>query len=896
MTPRFLVMEPRFMSYPTYKGCGMLAANSKYEPPAFLTPKVELQFILDPGETEVQSTLHVRHNAAGSPSLVLNGKKMTLKAIALNGRPLSPDEYRVEENTLTVLSPPPERGFVLTITNTINPRKNTQLQGLYESNGILVTQCEPDGFSNITYSIDRPDNPTRFQVTLIADKDKYPVLLSNGNRLRQEKLPDNKHLAEWENPFPMPSYLFAIVAGQLEYIEEIYTTKTGKKVTIRVWANAHNIKQCQHALVCVTKAMAWDEAVFGFEYDLTVFNLVAIEDFNAGAMENKSLNIFNAPALLATPNTAIDPNYLYVEMVVAHEFFHNYRGDRVTIRDWRWLALKEAFTEFSTQWFMGDSVSPVTRIDHVGGIREVQFPEDQGPLAHPIVPPEGSLEHDNLYTATVYDKGAEVFRALGKCLGQEAYMRGIQRFFQQYDGQAVTIEEFMRVMEEVTRTNLSQFRLWFYQAGTPKVSVTTEYDAERQTFTLHCKQTVAPTPKQPEKQPLSIPIEVALLDKEGQEMPLRFQEEEEGATTSRILKFYKAEDTFVFVDIPEKPVPSLLRGFSAPVDLTANLSNEELAFLFTHDSDVLNRWDAGQTLLKQEALRLVADYQNGNPLVIAPILVEAFRALLSDASVSPWIVAECLTLPSESGLAQEMKVIAVEAISNVRDFLVKALAEKLILAWHQAYFNNAVKGPYQPEPEAIGKRQIRNLALSYFMALNTHVAQSFARKQLREATNLTERYAAFVSLVHLPCFDRTPLIEGFYENWKHEPLVILKWLSAQASSPLPGTLEEVKKLLKHPEFEYTNPNKVSAVIGVFVRNFRHFHDASGSGYVFLGEQIQTLDPINSHTAARLMNGFRIWKRLDAKRQERVKAVLESIRATPNLSLQVKDMADRLLAE
>ncbi len=863
-----------------------------YQPPAYVVDRIELEFDLDPQTTEVQARLEVRrHPTSASDTLILDGEDLVLQAISLNGQAQDLAHYRIEDDRLVIPSVPDR--FTLETRVKIHPERNTRLEGLYVSKGMLCTQCEAEGFRRITYFPDRPDVMTRYRVTLRADRERYPVLLAGGNLIAWGELEDGRHFTVWEDPFPKPCYLFALVAGRLAKQTDTYTTLSGREVLLEIYVEPHDLDKCAHALACLKRAMHWDEVHYGREYDLDRYMIVAVSHFNMGAMENKGLNLFNAQYVLAKPETATDADYEHILAVIGHEYFHNWTGNRITLREWFQLSLKEGLTVLREQQFAAAQGSPaVRRIEDVNLLRTRQFPEDEGPLAHPVRP-ESYLEINNFYTMTVYEKGAEVVRMLHPLLGETGFRKGMDVYFARHDGQAVTCEDFIQAMADANDLDLSQFMRWYTQAGTPTVSVETAYDPSTKTLTLTLRQSCPPTPGQVHKEPLVIPVRLALLDPKGQEIPLKLQGESEASGTERVLTLTQAEHAFVFCDVPTPPVLSLFRGFSAPVKLNYRRSEEELYFLWRHDSDGFNRWDAGQSLASSLLLKQVG----AETFQLDPRLAEGFRALLRDPLQDLSYTALLLTLPEEDYLAEQMAVIDVDGIHRVREQAKHALADQLYEDFFACYLRH-----HRPDEAkatsaaAIGRRRLKNTCLGYLACLSTQTAQAQVLEQFQQAQNMTDQLAALQAIVHTPHPEQARCLAEFYRRWQSEPLVIDKWLALQATSPLPGALERVKGLLAHPDFDLHSPNRVRAVLGAFARhNPVHFHAQDGSGYQLLTDYLLELDRLNPQLAARLAQPLTLWRRYDATRQAKLRAGLEHILKAPELSRDLFEIVDKALA-
>ncbi|BCR03471.1 aminopeptidase N [Desulfuromonas versatilis] len=868
-----------------------------YLPPAYLVDAVALRFELGEESTRVSSRLHCRRNPdfPGEPqALVLFGRQLFLTSLLLDGRQLQPGEYRVDEESLSIPGVP--ESFCLEVNTEIRPQENTSLEGLYKSSGIFCTQCEAQGFRKITYYPDRPDVMASFTTTIVAEKARYPVLLSNGNLVEQGELDGGRHFATWQDPFKKPSYLFALVAGDLVRIADSFTTASGREVQLHIYVEQRNRDKCDHAMRSLKKAMRWDEQTYGLEYDLDIYMILAVDDFNMGAMENKGLNIFNSKYVLARPDTATDADYQAIEGVIGHEYFHNWTGNRVTCRDWFQLSLKEGLTVFRDQEFSADMTSrAVKRIDDVRVLRNAQFPEDAGPMAHPVRP-DSYVEINNFYTTTVYNKGAEVIRMYHTLLGAEGFRKGLQLYLERHDGQAVTTDDFLAAMAEAGGRDLGQFALWYSQAGTPVVQAQGSYDAAGRVYTLKLSQSCPPTPGQQEKRPFHIPVALGLLDLDGNDLPLQLEGETAPLGTSRVLELRAAEQTYRFVNVPSPPVPSLLRGFSAPVQLQADYTEAELAFLMAHDSDPFNRWEAGQQLASRVLLKLAADHQAGRPLQLDEAFAAAFGKTLCDSDADPALLAQALALPTETYLAEQMAVADPEAIHAAREFVRRALAEKFRHEFAAVLEASARSGPYSIEPAAVGWRSLKNLCLAYLMTLEEPSTVDHCCRQFQNGDNMTDVIAALACLVNSAGPERQQALGAFYEKWREDPLVVDKWFTLQATSKRPDTLEQVRLLMEHPAFNIRNPNKVRALVGAFCHgNPARFHDRSGAGYAFLGDRVLELDRLNPQVAARLLGALTRWRKYDGARQELMKSQLQRILAAEGLSRDVYEVASKSLA-
>lgn len=868
-----------------------------YRPPAFLTPTVELDFVLDPEATLVTARQRFERNpaAATTGELVLFGEEQELLALRIDGVPVPAARYRIEADRLIITEPP--AAFTLEVTSRINPKANSSLMGLYVSNGIFCTQCEPEGFRRIIWSQDRPDVMSTYRVRIEADHAAFPVLLSNGNLLETGELPGARHWALWEDPFRKPSYLFALVAGDLACLADEFVTASGRTVQLRIYSEQANIGQCHHAMASLKKSMRWDEERYGLEYDLDLFQIVAVNDFNFGAMENKGLNIFNTSATLADRATATDFDFVNVERIIAHEYFHNWTGDRVTCRDWFQLTLKEGLTVFRDQQFSADMHSAgVKRIGDVTFMRDTQFAEDAGPLAHPIRP-DRYIEINNFYTGTVYNKGAEVIRMLHTMIGEDAYQEGMRLYFARHDGQAVTCEDFVQAMADASGRDLGQFMRWYAQAGTPELTVTRSYDPGRQAYTLEFSQKTPPTPGQPEKLPFHVPIRMGLLAADGSPLPLQLEGENEPKGTDRVLELTWPNQSFTFLGVEAEPVPSLLRGFSAPVKLEAGYGDTELAHLLAHDTDDFTRWDAGQRLAGNVLLALVQAYNENRPA--APLdqrLIDAFAATLDRAAEDPAFAARALALPSSGYLGQQMEVIDVEGIRYALDQARSGLGSVLRERWLATYHANVDSGPFSIDTAAMGRRALKNLALAYYVRAADAEGRALAQRQFATADNMTDSLAALRLLTEAGLPEGEPALASFYERWQHEPLVVNKWFSLQATTEVEDAPERIEKLLAHPAFAWTNPNRVRAVLGAFsTMNLVGFHRRDGAGYRLLVDKVLELDGRNPQVAARLLGALGRWRRYDAGRQVLMRGELERVVAAPGLSRASYEIASKSLA-
>jgi aminopeptidase N len=872
---------------------------AEYRPPDFLIDRVDLSFTLGENDTIVDSRLTLRRNPAARTSgapLRLDGEELELILVSLNGDPLERESYRIEPDGALVVPDVPDV-FELETTVRIRPRLNTALSGLYTSGGNFCTQCEAEGFRRITYYLDRPDVSARFWVRITADKQRYPILLSNGNPELRGDLDDGQHFATWVDPHPMPSYLFALVAGDLVAVEDSFTTHSGREVKLAIWVRRGDEDKCTHAMASLKASMRWDEQTYGLEYDLDVFNIVAVSDFNMGAMENKGLNIFNTRYVLAKPDTATDTDYENIEGVIGHEYFHNWTGDRVTCRDWFQLSLKEGLTVFRDQQFSADMGSAaVCRISDIRALRSTQFPEDAGPLAHPVQP-QSYLRIDNFYTATVYNKGAELIRMMHTLLGPRRFRRGMDLYIGRHDNSAATIPDFVGAMQDASGIDLTDFARWYHQAGTPEITVEDHYDPATKTFELTVSQKTPPTPGQPEKEPVPIPIAMGLLGPNGDEMPTLLDGERVPEEGTRLLVCDQPRQTFRFVEVAAAPVPSLLRSFSAPVKLQG-VALDRLKFLAIHDTDLVARWDAGQRAATQVLLERVALWRAKKPLPpLDPDLIAAMRHTLADAVRDRAFAAEALALPSEAILADEMTIVDVDAIHAVREEARAAIAAALATPLRDTYRDLHDPGPYQTDGESIGRRALRNACLAYIAAGNPAHGARLAKTQFGAQQNMTDVLAALTVLTDIDCPERVAALDAFYKRWEDDPLVIDKWFALQARSLLPRTIAAVKALTQHPAFTRSNPNRLRALVGTFSQaNQLHFHDASGAGYAFLADEVLVLDPDNPQVAARMVQALGQWRRFDARRQKMMKAQLQRIHDTKGLSTNTFEMVSKSLAD
>ena len=858
-----------------------------YRAPDYLISDIDLTFDLDAVKTVVTAESNISRQGAAAEPLRLNGEDLTLVSLQVDGQAWS--DYQIAENTL-VINNLPDR-FTLRIVNEISPAANTALEGLYQSGEALCTQCEAEGFRHITWYLDRPDVLARFTTKIIADKSKYPYLLSNGNRVGEGELDNGRHWVQWQDPFPKPCYLFALVAGDFDVLRDTYTTRSGREVALELFVDRGNLDRAPWAMTSLQNSMKWDEDRFGLEYDLDIYMIVAVDFFNMGAMENKGLNVFNSKYVLARTDTATDKDYLDIERVIGHEYFHNWTGNRVTCRDWFQLSLKEGLTVFRDQEFSSDLGSrAVNRISNVRTMRGLQFAEDASPMAHPIGP-DKVIEMNNFYTLTVYEKGSEVIRMLHTLLGEENFQRGMQLYFERHDGSAATCDDFVQAMEDASNVDLSHFRRWYSQSGTPILSVRDDYNPETEQYTLTISQRTPPTPDQEEKLPLHIPFDIELYDNEGQVIPLQ----KEGHPVHNVLNVTQEEQTFVFDKVYFQPVPSLLREFSAPVKLEYKWSDQQLTFLMRHARNDFSRWDAAQSLLTTYIKLNVARHQQGQPLSLPLHVADAFRAILLDADIDPALAAEILTLPSAGEMADLFDIIDPVAIVAVREALTRTLATELsdeFLAVYNAHKLDA----YRVEHADIGKRSLRNTCLRYLAFGDVKLGDALVTQQYHTADNMTDALAALSAAVaaQLPC--RDALMQEYDDKWHQDGLVMDKWFILQATSPASNVLETVRGLLNHRSFTLSNPNRVRSLIGAFAgSNPAAFHAEDGSGYRFMVEMLTELNSRNPQVASRLIEPLIRLKRYDEGRQTQMRAALEQLKGLENLSGDLYEKIAKALA-
>jgi aminopeptidase N len=873
--------------------------RADYRPPAFVVDELALEFDLDPDATTVTATFGFRRNPSAAAidrraALVLDGEHQQHVRIALDGNAVGENRLVVAPSTIT-LRDAPDAG-TLSVRSVIAPSRNVALEGLYVSSGVFCTQCEPEGFRRITCFPDRPDVLARYDVTLRADRARYPRLLSNGNLVAAGPLDGGRHFARWRDPFPKPTYLFALVAGDLAVLDDAFVTASGRRVALRIYATRANVDRCRHAMDSLKRAMRWDEERYGREYDLDTFMIFCADDFNLGAMENKGLNIFNSRLLLADPATATDDDFSAVEAVIAHEYFHNWTGNRVTCRDWFQLSLKEGLTVFRDQEFSSDQGSrAVERIAAVEYLRREQFAEDAGPMAHPVRPEEYE-EINNFYTATVYEKGAELIRMQHALLGSARFRDGMDLYFERHDGQAVTCDEFVQSMQDASGVDLAQFRNWYSQAGTPIVTVRGSYDAPARTYTLDVEQAMPSATGSRRRPPLHVPLAIGLLGPDGRDLPLRLAGEPPSAATTRILELTSNAQRFEFVDVGAAPVPSLLRGFSAPVRVVCDYDDESLALLASHDSDAVNRWDAAQRLYINAILSLARAHRAGAPLALPPMQPRVVRRVLADDASDGSLRARALAPPNAAYVASLEPVIDPDGIVAAVTYIERTLAASLHDDFVAAYRHVRPRAAYAWEPLQAGQRSLANRCLRYLGALDDDFGHALVAEQFDTGDNMTDSIGALAALRDSRSRVRDVLFARFETKWRDEPLVLDKWFEMQAQSARDDTLDNVRSLLAHPRFNARNPNRVRALVGAFtLRNFSRFNAADGAGYAFAAEQVRTLDPINPQLAAAIAGAFNLWRRFDEPRRAQMQQGLQRIARTRGLSPDVAEVVTRTLA-
>ena len=863
-----------------------------YKVSPFLVDTTDLVFDLGDEQTIVTNTMAVRRNSDSDDqtgAFELNSKgDIELLWVEVDGQRLQQSAYTLTNNLLQLHNLPLQSQVKTQVA--IKPQANTSMMGLYRSRTMYCTQCEAEGFRRITYYPDRPDIMSVFTVQIIADKAAYPVLLSNGNAIARGDLDKGRHFVTWHDPFKKPSHLFALVAGTLEVVEDSFTTMSGRQIPLQIFVEEKDLDKCDHAMLSLKNAMRWDEQVYGREYDLDIFMIVAVDDFNMGAMENKGLNIFNTSAVLANPKTTTDAAFQRVEGIVAHEYFHNWSGNRVNLRDWFQLSLKEGFTVYRDAQFSADMNSAtVKRIEDVNYLRTFQFTEDGGPMAHPVQP-DAYMEINNFYTLTVYEKGAEIIGMYHTLLGQDLYRKATDLYFDRHDGQAVTIEEFVKAMEDVSGRDLTQFRRWYKQAGTPTLSVHGEYDSRAKTYRLEFIQNCPATPGQKDKLPFVIPVKLGLLGKQG-ELPVNAAGDNE-----TVIELTQAKQQVVFENIDEEPIPSLLRGFSAPVKLDYNYSPDQLAFLMAHDTDGFNRWDACQTLSFMVLQQLTDDAIAQRPVTMDPQLIEAFTSLIEDQQLDPAMVQLMLQLPSEAQLHERATEIQAQAIYQARHFARQAIAQARQEQLLAVYNRHHIQQTYAPVAEQIGRRALKNATLSYLMLID-NIGPELAWQQFQSADNMTDQAAALSALVNCPAAVEyaAEALQLFERQYQDEALVMNLWFQIQATNSQSNGLPRVQSLMQHSAFNMTNPNKIRSLIGAFCSaNLVNFHNTDGSGYEFLQQQICALNSVNPQVAARLVTPLTRWKKFPQPNRQLMRDALEAIAQQPNLVKDIQEIISKSL--
>ena len=863
-----------------------------YRPNDYRIEEIALTFDLDMEKTRVTAISEVIRQGAAEAPLVLNGEHLTLVSVTVNGKTLAASDYKKDDATLTIPNVP-ER-FTLNIITEFSPAANTALSGLYKAGDIFCTQCEAEGFRRITYFLDRPDNLAIYTTRIEADKKKYPVLLSNGNLIDSGELSGGRHFAVWNDPFKKPCYLFALVAGDLGVLRDEFVTMSGRKVALAIYVEHGNEPNVAYAMDSLKRAMRWDEEAYGREYDLDIFMIVAVSTFNMGAMENKGLNIFNDKLLLASPETATDDDYGRIESVVAHEYFHNWTGNRITCRDWFQLSLKEGLTVFRDQNFSADERSrPVKRIEDVKMLRMRQFVEDAGPLAHPVQP-QSYIEIDNFYTATIYEKGSEVIGMLKTLVGDEGYRKATDLYFQRHDGEAATVEDWVKCFEDTSGRDLSQFRLWYRQAGTPTIEADGHYDAAKKTYALTLTQSLYATPGQPEKKPMHIPVRLGLVGQSGRALPLTLEGENATGPEERVLELTGAQQTFTFVDVAEPPLLSMGRRFSAPAHFKAPMNRRSRAELMGHDADAFNRWEASQALATELLLEMAGNAKAGAAPKADPIYLEAVGEVLIHADDDHAFAAQMLAPPLESEIALKMTPADPDAINAARVALIRAVQAAHGNTIQRLYNSLDSASEFSPDAKSAGRRALRNVLLRYLTAADDEAAATLADTHYRKATNMTDMIAGLAALTRVASPKRQAAFAHFHDRFKANPLVLDKWMALQAGSSLPDTVDHVRALMKHPAFDMRNPNRVRALIGAFAGNHLRFNAGDGSGYRLYGETVRALDSINPQVAARMAGAFENWRRYDETRQNLVKAELQAALKMPHVSANMFEVASKML--
>lgn len=859
-----------------------------YTPPHFIVDSVYLTIDLRQAQVQVTNTMWLKTDPDNpSTTLTLQGREQTLHQLKLDDQILPDTDYQLTDQALTIPNVIQDEYFKVDIISSHCPDENTQLIGLYRSQGNYCTQCESDGFSKITYFIDRPDVLTVFTTEIWGPKHDCPAMLSNGNCIKAYDIDDTHHAVVWHDPFPKPCYLFALVAGQLDCLQDHFTTRSGREIDLRIYADPNAIEQCDYAMQALKRAMRWDEDYYQREYDLDIFMIAAVNDFNFGAMENKGLNVFNDRFILVDPHTATDRDYAAVDIVVSHEYFHNWSGNRITLRDWFDICLKEGLTVFREQSFtetIGNKA--VDRIQNIKRLRRIQFPEDAGPLAHPVRP-DAYLEMNNFYTPTVYEKGAEIIRMLYHLVGDQTFRQGVMHYFDKFDGQAVTCDDWLDAMAEATGYNLSQFRQWYSQIGTPRLTITDEYDADQQCYYLHIEQKLGKTRLAAPEKPMQMPIALGLLDPEGKPCL---------QSDTQVIDFYKWQQTLTFECISQRPTPSLLRGFSAPVQWEYPYDDQALAFLTRYDTEGVARWEASQRLVERALIRLVEQYQHNQTWQQPNVVLHTIDELLDTADSDPALLAEILDFPDNNALLQHFEYLPVEAVLAARDYFQNLIINDNTQKWFNIYRRFHSHEPYQYTQQQVAKRQLKNQVLQLLAqsGCETESVSELAWQQFNSANNMTDQYAALVALNQLADDKADRANHAFYKQWCHEPLVMDKWLTAQASSSASATLNKVQNLLDSSVYKITNPNKVRALLGTFGRNFTAFHRDADKAYPFYARQILAIDEVNPLVSAKLATNLANWASLAEPHSDMMREQLEFILAKPTISNDLYEIVEKSL--
>jgi aminopeptidase N len=860
---------------------------SEYQPPEFTIKRTKLNFEIDDNHTRVASLLQIsRQTADKTAALQLDGIGLTLLGLGIDGASLLPEQYEITEDQLVIFEVPDD--FELSCEVRINPAANTRLEGLYLSSGNYCTQCEAEGFRHITYYIDRPDVMSVFDTRISAPRDRFPVMLSNGNPINSGESGE-RHWVEWSDPYPKPSYLFALIVGDLARIDGEFKTASGKTVALQFFTEHHNRDKCAHALLSLQKAMKWDEDTFGLEYDLDLYMVVAVDDFNMGAMENKGLNVFNTKYVLANPQTATDNDFLAIEAVIGHEYFHNWTGNRVTCRDWFQLSLKEGLTVFRDQEFSSDMASrSIQRINDVRVLRNHQFPEDAGPMSHPVRP-ASYQEINNFYTATVYNKGAEVVRMIHTLLGKENFRKGMDLYFQRHDGQAVTTDDFRQAMQDASGISLDRFQLWYQQSGTPKVEINRHFDGADNTLQLEIKQNPGTTLGETNA-PFHIPMRLSLFDQQGKAIALDSQ-----GALEQVVDIKELNHRLKFEGISQEPLVSAFRGFSAPIILTTDLRDGELATLMSCDTDPFNRWEAGQQYASRVMLDMIESAEQQSPVILQGLL-DAFRIILADNEMDCSLVAEMLILPSEKYLGEMLDSVDVHKIRRVREGVRRSIAEAAEDLLFDRYEACKEAGDYRVTPEDTGRRSLKNTCLAFLLTLDRDKYFNLCLQQFNDAGNMTDQIGSLLPVVHYQNGVQAEIVQRFYEQWQDTALVVDKWFSAQASSYAEDSLTIIKVLFDHPAYTLNNPNRARSLLGSLIANSSAFHESSGDGYRFVAGKVIELDAINPQVAARMANAFLHWRKLVPAQADLMKQQIEVIVSMPNLSNDLNELMTTSLAD